>query len=240
MYFKSIQIPLTDSYGRELNKHAAAYSEIIELMNGYRDICEAEDFDAAYAQYEKDADKIAHIRQGAATTTGFQGFIGNHAIIVATTPSSSNNNNSQMSYMFTSDSATSLVDGALLPDYLLNSILSMEVGNVALVEHSNGTPCIYLIQRLDIHADPADYANTKKDILYTLKYQEFDAETITKMGEWEIEFAETVMDQCDPKDFCSSDSADAPTPPPTRSTTALTFFPTTTYPYTTTTTPSDR
>lgn len=111
-------------------------------------------------------------------------------------------------------------DGSTMDEDLLKAIKGTEkdgkveggieigVGKGQVVEYKAGgsTPTVALIERLDIGTDRNGkegglYEDSIENIIYEMKYEEFDKEVDTKMAALTIVFDEKVTKKCKPEDF---------------------------------------
>ena len=111
-------------------------------------------------------------------------------------------------------------DGSSMDEELLKAIKGTEkdgkveggieigVGKGQVVNYKAGgsTPTLALIERLDIHTDRNGvegglYEDSIENILYELKYEEFDKEVDAAIAKLSIVFNEKVVAKCKPEDF---------------------------------------
>ena len=79
-------------------------------------------------------------------------------------------------------------------------------GQVVTYKSGGSTPTIALIERLDIHTDRNGkedglYEDSVENIIYELKYEEFDKEVDAAVEKLSIVFNEKVIAKCKPEDF---------------------------------------
>ena len=79
----------------------------------------------------------------------------------------------------------------------------MDVGKAKVVTYkANGsTATAALILRLDINEPASLFTDETKNILYSLKYEEFDKEVDEAVAKITYKFRSSVVRKCDPKDF---------------------------------------
>lgn len=93
------------------------------------------------------------------------------------------------------------VDASTLDENLAKAIRKVKVGKADIIEYkANGTDaCAALIVRLDPNSSKTLYEDSYEDILYSLKYEDFQKMVDKKADEVKIEFVEDVVDVCTPE-----------------------------------------
>ena len=101
-------------------------------------------------------------------------------------------------------------DSSNMDEELKKAIYSVDVGagKGKKVNYKAGgsTPTVALIERLDIHTDRNGekdglYEDSIENILYELKYEDFDKEVDEAVAKLSIVFNEKVIAKCKPEDF---------------------------------------
>ena len=245
--YKMLNIALTDSNSKALDKEGEAYKKLMELMDGYMKVYEEEGFDAAYEAFEKDADTIESIKESAATTTtttttttgtgsttaaSGNTTAGTTAATTTTTASTTTTTSTDDTTTTTGTTAATEeeeeehnhehrvdVDSSTMDEALKNAIKGKKdadgnweieeipVGECKIVEVESGE-VLYavMIERLDPYKDEEGndstlFEDSKKDIIYTLKNEDFTTELQDAVDTLKITFDKKVVDKCRPEDF---------------------------------------
>lgn len=92
---------------------------------------------------------------------------------------------------------------------LMEAVRSVDVGKAKVVTYKSGgtTLTAALVLRLDIHSPETLFADKTKDILYGMKYEEFNADVKKAMAEQTAQFKKSVVRKCDPQNFLTDATA---------------------------------
>ncbi len=90
---------------------------------------------------------------------------------------------------------------------LVKAIRGVDVGKAKVVEYKAGgtTNTAALIVRLDINKPDTLFADKTNDILFGMKWEEFNKEVTEEMGKIEVTLKKSVVKKCDPKNFATEE-----------------------------------
>ena len=226
--YKVISIPLTDKDNKELDKKGEAYKKIVERMDKYLKIYEEKGFDAAKEQYDADEKAAA-----ATTTTAGNKTTGNgstNTTTAATTTTAAPTTTTTTAAETTTTTADEHeghdhdhdheeedkdpnrvdADATTMDEDLVKAIRDVEVGKAKIVEYKAGgsTPTLALIERIDINVDRNGkdgglYEDSVENIIYEMKYEEFDKEVTAALEQLTVTFNKKVVNhkKCKPEEF---------------------------------------
>ncbi len=86
---------------------------------------------------------------------------------------------------------------------LVKAVRGVEVGQAKVVTYkANGSSLTAaLILRLDINEPATLFADETENILYGMKYEEFNKEVKEKIAKLDVKFKKSVLKDCDPRNF---------------------------------------
>ncbi|MBQ5840465.1 MAG: hypothetical protein IIW40_00760 [Clostridia bacterium] len=86
---------------------------------------------------------------------------------------------------------------------LVKAIRTVDVGKAKVVEYKAGgsTNTMALVLRLDIHKPDTLFADKTEDILFGMKWEDFNKEVKEKMGKITVDLKKSVVKKCSPKNF---------------------------------------
>ena len=214
--YKVISIPLTDKDGKELGKDSEARKKIMERMDKYLDLYEEKGFDAAKEAYDKDEEEAKNAtttttgKNNTATTTAAATTTTTAAATTTTTAADDHDHDHDHDHEEEEDKDPTRVDAdaTAMDEELAKAIRTVDVGKAKIVEYKAGgtTPTAALIVRMDIHTDRNGkkdglYEDSIENIIYELKYEDFDKAVDAKVAELSIVFDEKVIKKCKPEQF---------------------------------------
>ena len=86
---------------------------------------------------------------------------------------------------------------------LVKAIRTVDVGTAKVVEYKAGgtTNSLALVLRLDINKPNTLFADKTEDILFGMKWEDFNKEVTEKMAKVTVELKKSVVKKCNPKNF---------------------------------------
>lgn len=228
--YKMISIALTDKNGKELDKEGEAYKKIMDRMAKYEKLYAEKGFDAMKEEFDKD-EKAAQEEASKPTTTTTTGTGTNTTAATTTAAPTTSATTTATTTAATTTGTTADeheghdhdheeeedkdpnrvdADSTTMDEEMAKAIKGVEVGvgKGKKVEFKNGgsTPTVALIERLSIDTDRNGkegglYEDSIENIIYEMKYEEFDKEVDAKVAALTIVFDEKVVKKCKPEDF---------------------------------------
>ena len=218
--YKIINISLTDKNNKELDKEGEEYKKIAERMDKYLKLYEEKGFDEAKKAYDADVEEDE--KNSTTTTTGKGGS--------TTTTTAAPTTTTTTTTTTAADTTTTTGDGhdhdheeeedkdpnridadaTTMDEDLVKAIRSVDVGKAKIVEYKAGgsTPTIALIVRMDTNVDRNGkegglYEDSVENIIYEMKYEDFDKEVDGRIAELNITYNDKVVNspKCKPELF---------------------------------------